>query len=108
MRYKKISDLKEDNYDNILVNVKIKIDNRQINLFKEYIKHNRYITSIYSITGEYDFVFEAIFRKYNQLNNFIDEIESKFSVIKRTQRITTQDLRNKHNKSEFTIKYVNN
>ena len=90
------------------LHMKVKINKKQVDLFEKYIKLHRNVNFIYSIEGEYDFVFELVFNKTYRIYNFIDEIDSKFDILNQTYYFTLEDLKEGQKKSEFTIRYVQN
>jgi len=48
-----------------------------------FVKHTR-INSVFQINSEYDFLVEALFRNQKEMQDFIDELETKNIILKKT------------------------
>ena len=68
---------------NTRAHILIKVKKEDKELFKEALIKNSNINSIFKINNGYDYLIEAVFRNIQEIENFMEAIESKFKVLNR-------------------------
>jgi len=64
------------------VNILIKVEREERDLLKEYLLERDCLNSIYKLSNGYDFMVEGIFRDMQELNDFLEELENGFNLMK--------------------------
>jgi len=65
---------------NTRANIIIKTKRDQRDEIREFLQKNTNLNSVYKINNGYDFLIEAVFRDIKEMEDFIENMESKFSI----------------------------
>ncbi|MDD5178386.1 MAG: Lrp/AsnC family transcriptional regulator [Candidatus Nanoarchaeia archaeon] len=65
---------------NAIVNIMIKIPREKRDELKQYLETHRNINSIYKINNGFDFMVEGIFKSIQQVDEFMDNLESRYPI----------------------------
>ncbi len=61
-------------------NIFLKVEREDKEQLKESLLKNQSINSVYRINNGFDFLIECVFRQMKEVEEFIDQIESKFKI----------------------------
>ena len=64
------------------VGILIKVDRGEKEKLREFLSDKPCLNSIYKISNSYDFMVEGIFKDMLELQDFLDELEDKFNLIR--------------------------
>ncbi|MFH1439799.1 MAG: Lrp/AsnC family transcriptional regulator [Candidatus Woesearchaeota archaeon] len=67
----------------IKANVVINIDKKERETFRRFIEKTNIINSAYKVNHDFDFIIECIFKDYNQMKLFLEEMDDKFNIKER-------------------------
>ncbi|MBI2672014.1 Lrp/AsnC family transcriptional regulator [Candidatus Woesearchaeota archaeon] len=71
----------------------IKVDRGEREKLREFLLDKPCLNSIYKISNSYDFMVEGIFRDMLELQDFLDELEDKFNLIRNDVYHIVSDIR---------------
>jgi len=66
----------------LMLAIKTSRENRDS--LKNYFSNHSRVNNLFQINSEYDFLVEAIFRNQKEIQDFIDDMESKNIILKKT------------------------
>jgi len=71
----------------------LKVEKSDRDEIKSLLTTNHNVNSLYRINNGYDFMFEAIFRNMKDLEDFIGNLEEKFSIIEKHVYYVIDDIK---------------
>lgn len=78
---------------NVRANIYFKVDREHKEAFKEFLIKHQLVNSVYKINNGYDFMIEGIFRQIKEMEEFIEQAESKFKVLDEKSFFIIEDLK---------------
>lgn len=74
-------------------NISLKISKDSREDVKKFLIGHHQVNSVYKINNGFDFMFEGIFRSIKEMEDFIESIESKFTVVDHKSHFIIDDLK---------------
>ena len=71
----------------------LKVEKEEREKLKEFLNEKECLNSIFKISNNYDFFIEGIFRDMQHLQDFVEEIEGSFSLIKNDVLYVINDMK---------------
>lgn len=78
-------------YARVLILIKAKKEERES--IREYMINHKHVNSALRINNNFDFLIEAIFKDIGELEQFNDELESKFNIENRQTFFIIEDVK---------------
>jgi DNA-binding Lrp family transcriptional regulator len=78
---------------NTRANVMIKVGKEIRKDIKEYMLKNHNINNVYKINNGYDFMVEVVFRHIKDLEDFLENLESKFDIKSKSVYYIVEDVK---------------
>lgn len=73
--------------------ITLKAKKEEKEAIKEYMLKSRFVNSLYKINNGYDFLIEGIFHDLNELEMFLEDVESKFKIEEKSVYYIIQELK---------------
>jgi len=74
-------------------NITFKVDRENKDALKEYLIKNQSVNSVYKINNGYDFMVEGIFKQIKDMEEFIDQVKSRFKIEDTKSFFIIEDLK---------------
>lgn len=74
-------------------NISLKVDREDKEGLREFLIKHRCVNSVYKISDGFDFMVEGVFKEIKDMNEFLEEVESKFKVEDRKAVFIIEDLK---------------
>ncbi len=81
----------------VKANIAFKVDREDKDSLKEFLVKNHLINSVYKINNGFDFMIEAVFRQIKDMDDFMENIDSKFRIQDKKSFFIIEELK----KEEF-------
>lgn len=78
---------------NTRANITIKVERDDKDNLKEFLMKHHSVNSVYKINNGFDFMIEGIFKQINDLEEFIELLESKFQIKDHKTFFVIEDLK---------------
>ena len=91
-KHTSIVDFSELGY-NTRANLVLKVGKNQRGEVADYLKKHHVVNTLYKINNGYDFLAEVIFRDMKGLQDFLEELEEKFSLKSKQVYYTIEDIK---------------
>ncbi|MBT7902859.1 Lrp/AsnC family transcriptional regulator [Candidatus Woesearchaeota archaeon] len=75
------------------VNIALKVDREHKISVKDYLLGHESTNSVYKINNGFDFMVEGVFKHINHMEQFIDDLESKFNIEEKKFFFIIEDLK---------------
>jgi len=69
------------------------VEREDRNNFKEYLVKHQLVNSIFKINNGFDFMIEAVFKQIKDMDDFLENIESKFKIEDKNSFFIIEDLK---------------
>ncbi len=74
-------------------NMMIKTEKEQRENMIEFLKKHHRVNSVFRINNGFDFMIEGVFKQIKEMEEFIDQLESKFIVVERKTFFILEDVK---------------
>ncbi len=92
VKYTTILDFAKIGY-NTRANITIKVEKQDKEALKEFLQKHPSINSVYKINNGFDFMIEGVFKQVIDMENFLDQLESRFQIQDKKSFFIIEDLK---------------
>ncbi len=92
VKYTTILDFAKIGY-NTRANITIKVEKQDKEALKEFLQKHPSINSVYKINNGFDFMIEGVFKQLIDMENFLDQLESRFQIQDKKSFFIIEDLK---------------
>ena len=78
---------------NTRAKISMKVDKECRDTIKEFLMRDFNVNSLYKINNGYDFMIEVVFKSMQNLENFIEKMESKFRILEYKVYYVIEDIK---------------
>jgi len=78
---------------NIRANIALRVNKEDKQNLKEFLVRNNKTNSVYKINNGYDFMLEGIFENIKEMDEFIENIEERFTIEDKKSFFLIEDLK---------------
>ena len=77
----------------IRANITFSVERDDKNSLRDFLVKHRSINSVYRVSGGYDFMVEGIFKQINNMDDFIDDVESQYKIKDKNSFFVIEELK---------------
>lgn len=92
LRHTSLLDFSNLGYDTRAA-IMIKVHKKDRKRLAEFLEKNEHINTVYKITNGFDFHIEAIFKKFGEMESFIEMMEDQFSILKKNAFYIIEEIK---------------
>lgn len=78
---------------NTTAKILLEVEREDREAIKEHLIKHRRVNSVYRISNGFDFMIEGIFRQINDMEEFIEQLETKFKITNKKYYFILEDLK---------------